>query len=251
MTLYELNKRRQEELSKIPLKGKSNKKLQELLILHSQGLAESLYYRYKNAPRLHMWLPEIGDYQSVVYEACLNTIIRFDYYRWKQYGDLKAKARIKKWRNGHGHKFVSRNNMVFEHLGHLYGYMFMVANTHVLMELQKMRLNKRLGMEVYPSQLKTEGNENKFFEKVFGPSNNQELENLLFHREIIDKLPTYKFGVSSKSLTFEKLYCLRYIEELTVGEIATRLNYFKPTMDIYIDNLNEELEIILRERRAA
>lgn len=251
MTAYELSKKRQEELAKIPLKGKSNKKIQELLIKHSEGLAESLYHRYKNSPRLHIWLPELGDYQSMVYQACLKTIVRFDYFRWKQYGDLRAKARIQKWRNGHGHKFVPKGKQVFKHLGQLYGYMFLTADTLVRMEMQKLRLNKRFGMEVYPSQLKTEDSENKFFEKVFGPSSNQDLENQMFHREIIDKLPTYRFGVSSKSLTFKELYYLRYIEELTVGEIANRLDYFNTTMEVYINNLNEELAIILQERRVA
>lgn len=252
MNAYKFSKLRQEQLSKISLKGKSQKKIRDLLIQFSNGLAEHLFRKYQNYPRIHLNLPELGDYQSLVYQACLRTVAVYDYYRWKKLGDKKAKARIQKWRNGH--KFIPRTKQIFKHMGHIYGYMYLTADTDVRIEMQRLRQDKRFGMEVSPSQYKNLDSKYQasFFEMVMGPTDDQELETKLFHREIMDQLPNWKALKSNgKIYTFEDLYYFYYVEELTYSEIMRRTGCHQSTVKKYIQELNEQLIPILEERRAA
>ncbi len=254
MSFEQANKQRQRDLSNIKIKGKSPEKLKELLIQYSHGLAESLYKKYHKSPRLHMLLPELGDYQSLVYQACLKTVDVYDYFRWKNHGDLKAKARIKKWRNGHGKEFLPRGKHRFNHLGHLYGYMFLTADNLVRMNIESLMLNKRNGFELYPSQLKIDGTPvwASTEEAIMGPADNQDIEAKLFHREVISLLPQKRIlPYARKSLNFGDLYYLRYVEERTLIEVAQKTGHTLSSINEQVKKLNERLIPIIQEREAA
>lgn len=254
MSYENITKLRRKTINGIPLKGKTPDELRDLLILHSHGLGESLLKKYGTNRRLRMLLPTAGDYQSLVHQACLKTIDVYDYYLWKKEGDLEAKERIKKWRNGHGQKFVPKGKLNFKHLGHLYAYMFLTAENYVKMEWESLLLVKRYGMEVYGSQLKTgdERFKSSTWEAIIGSADNTQSEDAIFHKEIMAKLPNDRILRRRGSyLTYQELYVLRFIEDYTNEEIAEKLNYSESPVAIYSKRLNIMLASILKEREVA
>jgi hypothetical protein len=254
MNNREISKQRANALKKIPLKGKSPCELKALLIQYSQGLGLALFNKYQSSPRITEFLPEVGDYQSLVHQACLKTVAVYDYFKWKDQGDLEAKARIEKWRNGHGNEFIPRRKHKFTHLGHLYGYMYFSADTSVRMCLQSLRLSKRFGLEVYASQLKTgdETYRSSTMDMLMGPADSRQLEEMLFHREITERLPNLRvFKGRSKNYTYQELYYYRYVAEYTFQKIGAEFGCDVTHIKVHIDRLNELLAKILRERKTA
>ncbi|MBX2986773.1 MAG: hypothetical protein KF802_02650 [Bdellovibrionaceae bacterium] len=251
---------RRKVLKATKLKGLTPKQITDLLLIHTVGLGQHLYDKYKNNPRLSTYIGNEDDYQHIVYEAILKTVAIYDYHLWKNHKDLDAKARIEKWRNKKGHKFVPTRKLKFTHLGHLYAYTFTTADTNVRLVLKDLRLTpKTNGKEIYASQFKGEDNTDahSFFDKVMGPAKSNPEKDLLdkedssakaeLHRNLLSKLTNKPMA---RSYSYHEFYDLFIIQRMSYRNIAKEFNLHPMSVYRHARMLASELEKILKPQNS-